>query len=70
MPYPKKHHTDWFTTADLRAINLRLVTDVRLHKSNGQIIGATVYQQIRDGEEQAFCSVSAIDAARLFDLLF
>lgn len=69
MPYPKKHVTNWFTTSSYRAINLALVTDIRLHKPAGTITGATVYVAGADRNGEAAIPLDAADAARLLDLL-
>ena len=69
MSYPKKHVSNWFTTSDYRAINLSLVTDVRLWKPEGIITGATVYIVGSDRQGEAAISIDAVDAAKLLDLL-
>lgn len=69
MSYPKKHFTRWFTTEDLRAINLDLVSDIRV------LVGPTpgpryiVCTKRGDGIDHPMCSISESDAARLYDLL-
>jgi hypothetical protein len=69
MAYPKKHVTNWFTTSAMRAINLALVTDVRLIKRDNSITGATVYVAGADRNGEAAISIDAEDATRLLDLL-
>lgn len=65
----KKHISQWFTTSSYRAINLALVTDVRIHKPQGQLTGATVYVAGADRTGEAAIEIDGDDAARILDLL-
>ena len=69
MPAHRKHITRWFTTRDMRAINLDWVSDIRLIKADDKVIGATVYLGAADRCGEAAILIGASDAASIFDLL-
>jgi hypothetical protein len=65
----KKHISNWFTTSTYRAINLALVTDIRIVKRDDVITGATVYVVGSDRLGEAAITIDGDDAARILDLL-
>jgi hypothetical protein len=69
MANHRKHITRWFTTRDMRAINLDWVSDIRLIKTGGETLGATVYLGAADRCGEAAILISKEDAISLFDLL-
>jgi hypothetical protein len=68
--YPKKHITRWFTTSNLRAINLDLVTDVRIVKREGILTHAIIYLTGHDRMGEGAISIDADDAHKLLDRLY
>jgi hypothetical protein len=69
MANHRKHISRWYTTRDMRAINLDWVSDIRLMKVSSEVIGATVYLGAGDRCGEAAILISKEDAASLFDLL-
>lgn len=69
MANHRKHFSRWYTTHDMRAINLDWVSDIRLIKAGGETIGASVYLGAGDRCGEAAILVSKDDAISLFDLL-
>jgi hypothetical protein len=65
----KKHISRWFTTSTYRAINLDLITDVRIVKRDHIITGATVYVAGADRTGEGAIEIDGEDAARILDLL-
>lgn len=69
MANHRKHNTRWFTTSDMRAINLDLVTDVRITKRDGKITSAIIYIVAADRNGQGAIDIGAADVFKLLDLL-
>jgi hypothetical protein len=66
---PRKHFSRWFTTSTMRAINLDRVTEIEIHKVDGSISSAIVYQAGAGLRGKTSLTVSAKDAAKLYNLL-
>jgi hypothetical protein len=70
MAYPKKHLTRWFTTSNMRCINLDWVTDVQVYRDGDRILGAQVYFGIGDSDGQSSIRIIDTDVPVILDLLW
>lgn len=69
MAPPRKHHSRWFTTSDMRAINLDLVTDFRLIREGDILQRAVLYLVAADRVTTGSIIIYGDDVSKLLDKL-